>query len=69
VYFGVACPFIQTSVEMVKKGKRIEVMFPAFALERTTIEPKERDRAHALSAHVSCIALAAITFILAPWNF
>jgi hypothetical protein len=69
VYFGVAGPCIQTSVEMVKKGERIEVIFPASALKCTVIEPKERDRAHALSARISRVALTAITFILAPWNF
>jgi hypothetical protein len=64
VFYNVAGPCIQTIVARVEKDKRSEVLFPA-----TALEPKERDRAHASSARVSRVALAAIASILAPWNF
>jgi hypothetical protein len=56
-------------LQRVKKGKRSEVLFPAIAIERTALEPKAYDRAHASSARVSRIALAAIASILVLWNF
>jgi hypothetical protein len=78
VLFGVASPCIQTLVEKVKKGKRRKVCpMPLLssaqgAIKRTTFNPKANDRAHALSARVSHIALAGRSvyrFNLAPWDF
>jgi hypothetical protein len=66
---GVAGPCIQTMVTRVKKGKRSVNLFPASVLKRTTLEPKEHDRVHALSARVSRVALAAIASRLASWKF
>jgi hypothetical protein len=69
VFYGVAGLCIQTMVANDEKGKRSEVLFPAITLERTMLEPMAYDRAHALSACVSCVALVAIASILALRNF
>ena len=59
-------------LQRVKKGKRIEVMFPTLrsstlaAIKHIALEPKAYDQAHALLARVSRVALAAITSSLVP---
>ena len=62
-------------LQRVKKGKRIEVKFPALrssalgVIEHTALERKAYDRVHALLALVSRIVLATIASCLAPWSF
>jgi hypothetical protein len=52
-------------VELSKEG----ILAPASAIERTTLEPKGRNRAHALSAREVRVALATIVNLLVPWEF
>jgi hypothetical protein len=52
-------------VKLSKEG----ILALVSAIERTTLEPKRRDQAHASSTCKVCIALAAIANLLAPWEF
>jgi hypothetical protein len=51
-----------------KKAKS-EDLAPASALERTVLEPNGRDQAHASSACIAHVALAAIASPTGPWVF
>jgi hypothetical protein len=59
---GVKCGL---RVELSKKG----ILAPASAIDRTALEPKGHDLAHASSAREVHVVLVTIANLLVPWDF